>query len=193
SRNKTTGAFVLIDTVSNATVAAGMILDRRVAEQAQSVEELAPSIKRQASAISMAERAKRLGQNPITLWLTGPPCEGKTAIVFGLERRLFDAGLTVQVLDGENAGRLAQAARMMNEAGLVSIVDRVGPADPDQEAARQIIGDERLMSAHLAEAQTPQDAPDDSELVLSSHELSVGESIERLFERVMERVKFGGS
>ncbi len=239
SRNKNTGAFVLIDTVSNATVAAGMILERRVNDQAKDAKRPVKGLRRHESTITAAERAKRLGQSAHTIWLTGLPCAGKTTIAFGLERRLFDAGYVAQVLDGENlrqglsenlgfgaldrgenVRRVAQVARMMNEAGLLSIVALVSPFAEDRAAARRIIGPERFFEVHLAapldccEArdkaglyararsgiidglagiQTPYEIPKDPNLVLPTHEISVDESIERLFEQLMKRAKFSES
>ena len=234
-RNKTTGTFVLIDAVSNATVAAGMILDRRVDDPTKAAKKPAARLRRHESAITRTERAQRLGQSAHTIWLTGLPCAGKTTIAFGLERKLFDAGYVAQVLDGENlrqglsenlgfgaldrgenVRRVAQVARMMNEAGLLSIVALVSPFAADRKAARRIIGADRFVEVHLAApldcceardtaglyakarsgtidsltgVQTPYEIPKDPNLVLPTHEISVNESIEQLFAILMERVK----
>ena len=89
--------------------------------------------------MSPAERAARFGQTPVTLLLTGLEGAGKTTLAYALERRLFDAGRAVAVLDGrqmrqtisrdlgftaadrsENLRRAADVARLLNDAGLIA-------------------------------------------------------------------------
>jgi bifunctional enzyme CysN/CysC len=172
-RNRATGSFILIDPVSNGTVAAGMILDQR-ADQDEAPERhtrrpAERSLHRRASRVGPAERAERLGQRPATLWLTGLPRSGKSTISHALERRLFDAGYLPQVLDGENlrlglsdnlgfeatersenVRRAAHVARLSNDAGLLAIVALVSPEEADRTAARDIVGAERFLEVYLS-------------------------------------------
>jgi bifunctional enzyme CysN/CysC len=186
-RNRATGSFILIDPVTNGTVAAGMILDRtigddEIASGAPAARARGP-VKRRASRVGPAERAERLGQRPATVWLTGLVRSGKSTIAYALERRLFDAGYMAHVLDGENlrlgisdnlgfgatersenVRRAAHVARLGNEAGLITIVALVSPEEADRAAARQIIGDERFLEVHLSAPVEVCEARDDEGL-----------------------------
>ena len=52
--------------------------------------------------VNRTERETRLGQNSKVLWMTGLSGSGKSTIASGIERRLFDDGFFIQVLDGDN-------------------------------------------------------------------------------------------
>jgi bifunctional enzyme CysN/CysC len=172
-RNRATGSFILIDPVTNGTVAAGMILDRsRDDEDAIARPDAAASrglLRPHPSRVGPSERAERLGQEPATVWLTGLPKSGKSTIAYALERRLFDAGYLVHVLDGvnlrlgisdnlgfgapersENVRRAAHVAKLAAGAGLITIVALVSPQESDRAAARAIIGAERFIEVHLS-------------------------------------------
>jgi bifunctional enzyme CysN/CysC len=186
-RNRATGSFILIDPVSNGTVAAGMILDRTIGDD--EIASGAPAarargtVKRRASRVGPAERAERLGQRAATVWLTGLVRSGKSTIAYALERRLFDAGYLAQVLDGENlrlgisdnlgfgatersenVRRAAHVARLGNDAGLITIVALVSPEEADRAAARAIVGDERFLEVHLSAPVDACEARDDEGL-----------------------------
>ena len=87
TQNRTTGSFILIERSSNATVAAGMIEAAAPAAAWEAVP--GPTLERQRSSISGAERAARLGQRPATVLLTGLTGAGKSTIASALERELF--------------------------------------------------------------------------------------------------------
>jgi len=172
-KNKTTGAFIIIDRLSNNTVGAGMIIDRRSSE-ADSVnfwERSAPSstLSRQTSRVSLKERCKRFAQTPKTLLITGLTGSGKTSIAYALERRLFDAGRSVTVLDGENMRlgiskdlgfsadersenmrRAAELARLINASGLICICSFVAPNSEVREKARELIGSDSFIEIFLS-------------------------------------------
>ncbi|MDH3707316.1 MAG: sulfate adenylyltransferase subunit CysN, partial [Acidimicrobiia bacterium] len=98
STSRTTGSFILVDRLTNATVAAGMIVGALSAWDRPPAEELV----RHGSEISDAERAIRFGQQPCTILLTGLTAAGKTTLATALERELFDRGKVSVRLDGEN-------------------------------------------------------------------------------------------
>ncbi len=105
TRCKGTGSFIIIDRLSNATVGAGMIdgLSQRIAEMRR---------------VSQEERAARLGQKPLIVWLSG---DNRLEFAYRLERGLFDCGYLAAVLDEED-GQLAGAiAQRLNQAGLICI------------------------------------------------------------------------
>ncbi len=111
------------------------------------------------SKVSQAERCKLLNQQPITLWLTGLSASGKSTLAFALERELMLLGHACYVLDGdnvrhglnqdlqfshkdrtENIRRVAEVAKLMNDAGLIVISAFISPYRADREAARAIVG-----------------------------------------------------
>jgi bifunctional enzyme CysN/CysC len=106
-RNRGTGAFIVIDRITNVTVAAGMILDREMMKRSSfygTEAELAGTDGEGANSltqVSPQEREARFGQTPATVLLTGLSGSGKSSIAYGVERALFDMGRTVAVLDGE--------------------------------------------------------------------------------------------
>ena len=171
SRNRNTGCFVLIDRISNATVAAGMILDRDPNELVADDTNDTPRSKNihpKESLITPEERNARLGQEPHTIWLTGLPKSGKTTIAYALERKLFDQGKFAVVLDGENlrntisadlgfsandrrdnVRRAAAAAKLLNQAGIIAIVATVSPTEEDRQLARDTVATDRFTTVFV--------------------------------------------
>lgn len=109
--------------------------------------------------ISHEERCGLLGTRPLTLWLTGLSAAGKSTIAYALERRLTDSGIPCYTLDGdnvrqglnrdlgfshadrsENIRRVAETARLFNDAGMTVISAFISPFKADRAAARSIIG-----------------------------------------------------
>jgi bifunctional enzyme CysN/CysC len=169
--NAATGAFIIIDRLSNNTVGAGMILepgDRRGAGDHWGQEPVAGKLKQKASKVALAEREARLGQKGATVLLYGLTGSGKATIAFELERRLFDEGREVTVLYGpdmrqglcrdlgftaddrsENLRRSSEVAKILNDAGVICVCAFVAPHDAVREKARQVIGAERCVSVWL--------------------------------------------
>jgi bifunctional enzyme CysN/CysC len=172
-QNRVTGAFILIDRMSNGTVGAGMIVDRAnapaVLRDDWEEDTFAAMQALRSSQVTSAERAGRFGHAPLTILVSGLPSSGKTTIAYALERRLFDMGRAVTVLDGremrstiskglgftvaersENLRRAVDVARFMNEAGLICICAFAVPSAAVRERARQALGSERLVEVHLS-------------------------------------------
>jgi adenylylsulfate kinase len=124
---------------------------------------------RHSSHVTHAERAKLLGQQPVTVWLSGLSGAGKSTIAFALEQRLVEAGRPCCVLDGdnvrhglcrdlgflaedrtENIRRIAEVARLMNDAGLVVISAFISPYRNDRAMAREIIGPGRFIETYVS-------------------------------------------
>ena len=85
--NRSTGALILIDRITNATVAAAMILDRSTSgkrlaawEEEIAVEEENTQEAGVLNAVTPEEREARYGQKPATVLLTGLTSSGKTTI-----------------------------------------------------------------------------------------------------------------
>jgi len=155
-RNRSTGAFILIDRITRATVAAGMILDRIVAESKRAP--VSRHIRRSRSLVTPAERQALLGQKPCTVWLTGLSGSGKSTLARALEKRLVEQGRLCVALDGdnirhglnrdlgfsaedrsENIRRIAEVTRLFNEVGVIVITAFISPYRKDRQAAREII------------------------------------------------------
>jgi bifunctional enzyme CysN/CysC len=171
-RNRATGSFIVIDRISNSTVAAGMILDRtagtRQSELWNDLDEYQKELQDSISAVETNEREARFGQKPATLLLTGLTGAGKTSLAYALERRLFDMGRAAMVLDGqnlrrgiskdlgftaedrsENLRRSAEVAQLMNNAGLICIAALVAPSEEIRQRAAETIGNDRFLVIHV--------------------------------------------
>ena len=168
-RNKGTGAFVIIDRLTNVTVGAGMILDRTAADARDHWDESAnTNLQSERSEVTAAERAGRFGQQPMTILLTGLAGAGKTTTAYALERKLFDMGRAVCVLDGqnlrrnisrdlgftvedrsENVRRGAEAAKLFNDAGLICIAAFLAPEEAVRQKAAEVVGRDRFLVVHL--------------------------------------------
>jgi sulfate adenylyltransferase large subunit len=139
--NRSTGSFILIDPVSNATVAAGMIRARRREEQNGNKAALA-GVEFERSRLTPAERFARAGHYPVTVWLTA-----RLDLAYLLERMLFDRGCWVHVLaDDVDAHLLPELARMSAGAGLITIASSAASAAADVERARELVGPEGFVT-----------------------------------------------
>ena len=160
-KNRSTGAFILIDSLTNNTVAAGMILDGNAAPEATDARQALRS-ERPHTQVSPEERSERLRQKGCTVWLTGLPGAGKTAIAFALERRLFDDrrlamvvdpgdGLSLGVKpDGSSPSQTPELARRCTDAGLIVVFAYASPLRADREAIRAAVGAERFVEVHVS-------------------------------------------
>ncbi len=162
--NRTTGSFILVDRLTNATVAAGMLLPSIDAWDATPNRRLTG----RSSSIDTDERQRRLNQVGATVFLTGLTAAGKTTIARALERTLFDAGWTTVRLDGENmrlgisrdlgfsaqersenARRTAEIARLLNDQGIIAICALAAPKSNVRERARELIGRDRFIEVFV--------------------------------------------
>jgi bifunctional enzyme CysN/CysC len=169
--NPATGAFIIIDRLTNNTVGAGMILehmDRRGQGDLWGQQPVAGKLKQKSSKISTAQREDRFGQKGATVLIYGLTGSGKASIAYELEKRLWDAGRAVTVLYGpdmrqglcrdlgftaddrsENLRRSAEVAKILNDTGVITICAFVAPHDAVRQKAREVIGAERFLEVHL--------------------------------------------
>ncbi|WP_244209126.1 GTP-binding protein [Paenibacillus ferrarius] len=132
---KSIGGFILIDRVTNMTSACGVI------DQAHQSPD---SVVRLDTEVTRDVRAQQKGQNPLTLWFTGSAADNLT-LAKEVEKRLVSTGYHTMLLEngqGESPRRLAEVAKVLNDAGLIALVSNDSPADSDRETAREIIGKE---------------------------------------------------
>jgi adenylylsulfate kinase len=110
------------------------------------------------SSVSRAARRALLGHGAVTLWFTGLSGSGKSTICRAVERRLIERGALAYVLDGdnvrgglcadlgfapheraENIRRIAELARLFNDAGVIALTAFISPYRSDRARARAIL------------------------------------------------------
>jgi len=157
--NRTLGGFILIDRLSNATVACGM-LDFALGRSA--------NVHWQHVDIDRTVRAASKGQHPLCLWFTGLSGAGKSTIANLVERRLHALGYHTYLLDGdnvrhginkdlgftpedrvENIRRIAEVAHLMVDAGLIVLVSAISPYRSERRSARELFGAAEFMEVFV--------------------------------------------
>jgi bifunctional enzyme CysN/CysC len=157
--NRTLGGFILIDRLSNATVACGM-LDFALGRSA--------NVHWQHVDIDRTVRAASKGQHPLCLWFTGLSGAGKSTIANLVERRLHALGYHTYLLDGdnvrhginkdlgftpedrvENIRRIAEVAHLMVDAGLIVLVSAISPYRSERRTARELFGAAEFMEVFV--------------------------------------------
>lgn len=150
-RNRALGGLILIDRVTNMTSACGVVEHSLRRSENLVWQELD---------ITREIRARQKGQSPLTIWFTGLSGSGKSTLANALEKQLFAMGKHTMLLDGdnirmglnqnlgfkekdriENIRRIAEVAKLMNDAGLIVLTAFISPYERDRENARDIIGD----------------------------------------------------
>jgi bifunctional enzyme CysN/CysC len=167
-RNRATGAFIVVDRLSNITVGAGMIVDRIVSKPGHTKAPVSQNIVRTDSLVSAEDREKLLGQKGATIWLTGLSGSGKSTVAKQLEKDLIERGNLCYILDGdnvrhglnrdlgfsmedrkENIRRIAEVAALMNDAGIMVVTSFISPYISDRASAREVIGDEAFVEVFV--------------------------------------------
>ena len=153
------GGFILIDRLTNDTVGMGLIdfALRRAA-----------NIHWQAVAINRDAHAEQKAQRPAVLWFTGLSGSGKSTIANALQKRLFAMGKHTYLLDGdnvrhglnrdlgftdadrvENIRRVANVAKLMADAGLITLVSFISPFRSERRMARNMMEDGEYVEIHV--------------------------------------------
>lgn len=156
--NGATGAFIIIDPLSNNTVAAGMV--EGPAKEAQTG--LAHGANLPKSQVRAETRKAVLGQTGATILLTGLPASGKSEVAYELEKLLFEkkkAALVVDPddglgrgapLDGSSPMQTPEFAERVTDAGLYAIFAYAMPLRADRAALRDAVGRERFVEVFAA-------------------------------------------
>jgi sulfate adenylyltransferase subunit 1 (EFTu-like GTPase family) len=110
-QNRSTGSFILIDPMSNATVAAGMIVEQ---EQGPCVVPRNPSTTQ--FHVTRFQQEQRAGHRAFTILISG-----HVEMAHRLERRLFESGHRVNAFEIGDPTVVAEICRVLNDAGVIAI------------------------------------------------------------------------
>ncbi len=157
--NKDMGGFILIDRMTNATVAAGTI--HFALRRAQNVHWQSIDVSREAHAAIKNQR-------PRVLWFTGLSGSGKSTIANLVEQKLHALGKHTFILDGdnvrhglnkdlgftdadrvENIRRIGEVARLMTDAGLIVLTSFISPFRAERQLARSMMADGELVEIYV--------------------------------------------
>ena len=149
AESRALGGFILIDKITNATVAAGML--NFSLRRAQNVHWQALDVTRKA-------HAALKHQTPAVLWFTGLSGSGKSTIANLVEKKLHALGKHTFLLDGdnvrhglnkdlgfteadriENIRRVGEVAKLMTDAGLVVLTAFISPFRAEREMVRAML------------------------------------------------------
>lgn len=158
-QSSTLGGFLLVDSFTKNTVAAGII--HHSLRRSQNVH-------RQPLTITREDRERQNGHAGKVIWFTGLSGAGKSTIANALEVKLHAAGKRTYILDGdnvrqglnkdlgfaasdrvENIRRIAEVAKLMMDAGLIVLTAFISPFRQEREMARQLIGEDRFVEVYV--------------------------------------------
>ncbi len=156
----TTGSFIFIDRLSNATVGAGMI----ARSTRPPLADKATNVVWHRHRISKETRAALKNQKPCILWFTGLSGSGKSTISNALEQHLVGLGHHTYLLDGdnvrhglnkdlgfndadrvENIRRIGETAKLFVDAGLIVITAFISPFRSDRNMVRSLVEDDEFL------------------------------------------------
>ena len=224
AENRDMGGFVIIDRVTNGTVGAGMI---------EFALRRATNVHWQALDVHAGARAEIKHQKPCVLWFTGLSGSGKSTIANLVEKRLFAQGRHTYILDGdnvrhglnkdlgftdadrvENIRRVAEAAKLFADAGLIVLVSFISPFRSERQLARDLMKEDEFVEIFVdtpielciardpkglyrrAQAgeiknftgiDSPYEPPENPELVLKTAERSPDDLAERVVAHLREK------
>jgi bifunctional enzyme CysN/CysC len=157
--NRTLGGFILVDKITNATVAAGML--HFSLRRAQNVHW-------QPLDVTRADHARLKNQTPKVLWFTGLSGAGKSTIANEVEKRLNLMNRHTFLLDGdnvrhglnkdlgfteadriENIRRVGEVAKLMVDAGLIVLTAFISPFRAEREMVRAMLPEGEFIEIHV--------------------------------------------
>ncbi len=149
AENRDTGGFILIDRLTNNTIAAGLLHFALRRSQ---------NIHWQAIEVHKKTHAALNGHQPCVVWFTGLSGSGKSTIANVVEKKLHALGRHTYLLDGdnvrhglnkdlgfteadrvENIRRVAEVARLMVDAGLIVLASFISPFRAERRLARDLV------------------------------------------------------
>ena len=157
--NRDLGGFILIDKITNATVAAGML--HFALRRSQNVHWQALDVTREA-------HANLKNQRPAVLWFTGLSGAGKSTIANLVEKKLHRMNRHTFLLDGdnvrhglnkdlgftdadrvENIRRVGEVAKLMTDAGLIVITAFISPFRAERRMVREMMTPGEFIEVHI--------------------------------------------
>jgi sulfate adenylyltransferase large subunit len=151
-RNRSTGSFVLVDPISNATVAAGMVTGRdpRVADAPNLREVRVPESNR----VAASDRETRIGHPSVLIWLNGG-----ANLAYAVEQELFGLGYLTHVIAAQTDGSvLLELAYNLTAAGLVTICAADFLYEVERERAQSLVEAERFLDLDAGRYESPEQA-----------------------------------
>ena len=161
--------------------------------------------------LTRADKEALLGQRGLMVWFTGLSGSGKSTIAIALERELQKRGLLCRILDGdnirsginnnlgfspedrvENIRRIAEVGKLFVDTGIITIAAFISPNNELREMASRIIGKDDFVEGEIKEftgISAPFEAPEHPALSLDTSKLSLEESVNRLLELILPKVK----
>ncbi len=158
-KNRTTGSFILIDKVTNNTVASGVVKNSNLNSKNLFIHN---------HTITKELREKNLNQKPFILWFTGLSASGKSTLANEIEKVLYHRGLKTYLLDGdnlrnglnsdlgflledreENIRRIAHLSQLMLDAGLIVITAFISPFKKDREFAKSLVNKDEFIEIFI--------------------------------------------
>ena len=153
--NESTGRFSIIDDYQ--TVGGGTINSTNFPDQRKMLEKNERNITSVNFSVTEIDRSSRFGHRSGIIWLTGLSGSGKSTLAKGIERRLFQKGYNIFVLDGdnlrngltkdlgfspedrmENIRRISEVASLFSYAGYIVIISLISPYNSERKKARAI-------------------------------------------------------
>ena len=224
SNHQSLGALILINRVTNMTSACGVVVREEIKGDNLTWNQMD---------ITRELRQAQLGQKAVTVWMTGLSGAGKSTIANALEKKLFSMGKHTMLLDGdnvrmglnknlgfgqqdriENIRRIAEVAKLMNDAGLIVLTSFISPYEKDRKNAKKIIGDsfvEVYVSTSLEECErrdvkglykaarsgrisdftgidSPYEVPEDADIVIDTAQNDIEQCVDIILGRLKQLI-----
>jgi bifunctional enzyme CysN/CysC len=170
SKNRDTGSFILINPNTFQTAAAGMIVRSKAKEDSKNIfrKQKSTNIKYENRFINRKMREERNGYKAKVLWFTGLSASGKSTLAKALEKKLFDEGKQVYLLDGdnvrydlngdlgfteadrtENIRRIGHVARILHDAGHIVLCTFISPKQEMRDFVRSLLPEDSFKEVYV--------------------------------------------
>jgi bifunctional enzyme CysN/CysC len=159
AENRTTGSYILIDRLTNSTVAAGTLNFALRRSQ---------NIHMQAVDVDKQRRSELKKQKSCVVWFTGLSGSGKSTIANIVERKLTEQGRHTYLLDGdnvrhglnkdlgftdtdrvENIRRIGEVSRLMVDSGLIVLTAFISPFIAERKMARDLLEEGEFLEVYV--------------------------------------------
>ena len=180
------------------------------------------------SEVTKEERQNRNGHKSAVIWFTGLSGSGKSTVSVALEKALFNEGKQTYRLDGdnvrhglnknlgfspedrtENIRRIGEVAKLMVDAGSITVTAFISPYKQDRDNVRAILEDDEFIEVYakcsveecenrdpkglykkarsgeipeFTGISAPYEAPDHPEIILDTEHESINQSVDRVIQ-----------